>query len=127
MSNDDDTLTDEQLERLRELLEQKLEEVRTALVGAQEDARPVGLDLPIGRLTRVDALQQQHMAAARKQRLRTQETQIQQALARVGAGTYGECVRCEEPVGYRRLSVQPEAPLCLRCQQEVARSGDGLS
>jgi DnaK suppressor protein len=101
---------------------QKLrEEVQQGLLASGNDARPVDLELSIGRLTRVDALQQQHMAAARRQRLTTQLAQIQQALGKVEAGTYGECVACEEPIGYARLSARPESPFCVECQNAKAR------
>jgi DnaK suppressor protein len=116
MTGADDSLTVKQFESLRELLRQRREEVRQGLAASKDDARPVGLDLSIGRLTRVDALQQQHMATARTQRLETQLAQIQQAFAKLQAGNYGECVRCGEPIGYARLSVRPEAPFCVRCQ-----------
>ena len=112
-----DTLTGEQLEALRKSLGEQLEEVQQNLATSREDARPVGLDLPIGRLTRVDAMQQQHMAAARRQRLELQLAQIMQALSKLRAGTYGDCVRCEEPIGYPRLKARPETPFCLACQR----------
>ncbi len=109
-------LTEEQLEGLRGLLESRLAEVKQGLSASSADAKPVGLDLSIGRLTRVDALQQQHMATARRNRLQIQLAQIQQALTKLGAGDYGECVRCDEPISYARLRVRPETPFCVRCQ-----------
>jgi DnaK suppressor protein len=116
MSNDDDELTAEQLELLGDVLRQRLADVHRDLSASKEDARPVGLDLSIGRLSRVDALQQQHMAEARRQRLETQVAQIQQALGKLNGGTFGECLRCGEPIGFARLKVRPEASLCVRCQ-----------
>jgi DnaK suppressor protein len=116
MSREAEVLTEEQLERLRAVLQARLGEVQQGLAASSDDAKPVGLDLAIGRLTRVDALQQQHMATARRNRLRTQLAQVQQALAKLNAGTYGECVRCEEPIGFARLQVRPETPFCVRCQ-----------
>jgi DnaK suppressor protein len=120
MSRDAEELSEDQLETLRTLLAARLEEVQQGLAASTDAARPVGLDLSIGRLTRVDALQQQHMATARKNRLQSQLAQIQQALAKLHAGSYGECVRCDEPIGYARLRVRPETPFCVRCQ---GRSG----
>lgn len=42
-------------------------------------------------------------------------TQIRAALARIAAGTYGECVRCGEPIAEARLDALPWTPLCRRC------------
>ena len=41
---------------------------------------------------------------------------IDEALQRVEAGDYGECVNCGEPVQEKRLNAVPWARYCLRCQ-----------
>ena len=41
--------------------------------------------------------------------------QIEAAIARIEAGTYGECSKCGEDIAPARLDVQPEAPLCIGC------------
>jgi DnaK suppressor protein len=109
-------LTPEQVGQLRERLERARDEVEASLAEATTDARPVDLDLSIGRLSRMDALQQQSMASARKARVEARQKQVQAAFARLEDGTYGLCVRCEEPIGWDRLNARPEAPLCRTCQ-----------
>ena len=41
---------------------------------------------------------------------------IDEALARVEAGEYGNCINCGEPVQEKRLEAVPWARYCLRCQ-----------
>lgn len=41
--------------------------------------------------------------------------QIEAAIARIDGGTYGECQKCGEAIAPARLTVQPEAPLCINC------------
>ena len=41
---------------------------------------------------------------------------IDEALARIETGDYGECVNCGEPVPEKRLEAVPWARYCLRCQ-----------
>lgn len=41
---------------------------------------------------------------------------VQAALERLAEGTYGDCLACGEPIGIQRLSVLPEAALCVDCQ-----------
>lgn len=90
---------------------------------AKEEARPVNLDLPIGRLSRVDALQQQSMAAANRRSLELRLQQVAAALAAHAEGAYGDCRRCGEPIGYPRLQARPETPLCVACQGARERRG----
>ena len=41
---------------------------------------------------------------------------IDEALVRIEAGEYGECVHCGEPMQEKRLEAVPWARHCLRCQ-----------
>ncbi len=41
--------------------------------------------------------------------------EVDAALARVDAGTYGACDRCGAPIGAARLDALPAARLCIRC------------
>ena len=41
---------------------------------------------------------------------------IDEALDRIEAGEYGQCVHCGEPVQEKRLEAVPWARHCLRCQ-----------
>jgi DnaK suppressor protein len=44
---------------------------------------------------------------------------INSALARIEAGTYGECTDCGVDIAPARLHASPEAPRCIRCQEKV--------
>ncbi len=39
------------------------------------------------------------------------------ALSRIEAGTYGQCASCAEPIQSGRLEALPEAVLCVRCAE----------
>jgi DnaK suppressor protein len=41
--------------------------------------------------------------------------EVDAALARVDAGSYGVCERCGEPIGAGRLDARPVARTCIRC------------
>lgn len=43
--------------------------------------------------------------------------QIDRALARMEAGTYGICARCGAPIPPERLEAMPEAELCVTCKE----------
>jgi len=82
---------------------------------------PVDLGEPIGRLSRMDAIQQQQMARATRDALETRRQQVAAALAAVEPGDYGSCRRCKESIDAARLRVRPESPLCLDCQRDLER------
>ena len=109
-------LTDSQITELIADLYALEESLREQLAAARDGARPVDLDLPIGRLSRMDAVQQQSMAAANRRRLELRLQQIAAAPVAHAEGDYGCCRGCDEPVGYRRLKARPETPFCVDCQ-----------
>ena len=113
--------SEKELEEFSKLVTEQLAEVQASLELATDDAKPVDLGLSIGRLSRVDALQQQHMAVARRRDLETRRSQLRAALARIEAGSFGECLSCEEPIGLGRLRARPESTLCRDCQQSRGR------
>lgn len=112
-------LTDSQVEQLKQKLLTLQDELRTLLEATETETRPVDLGEPIGRLTRMDALQQQHMAQASRRGHQSRLQQVATALAVIRDGDYGWCRKCEEPIGFARLSARPEAPFCLDCQSRT--------
>jgi len=54
-------------------------------------------------------------AIAYQQRQELDEIEI--ALGKINAGTYGVCEMCEEPIGYARLEVKPFARYCISCRE----------
>ena len=42
---------------------------------------------------------------------------VQSALARLEAGTYGECTQCGTDINEARLHANPEAARCMDCQE----------
>ncbi|HVE73703.1 MAG TPA: TraR/DksA C4-type zinc finger protein [Mycobacteriales bacterium] len=47
--------------------------------------------------------------------------QVERALARLDAGTYGRCENCGNPIPKARLQAFPRATLCVTCKQREER------
>jgi DnaK suppressor protein len=112
-------LSEEQLKHFEERLLKMREDVSARLRAAGESARPVDLGQPIGRLARMDAMQVQQMARTQRRRDETLLQTIAAAISRIRHGSYGQCLRCEEPIGIERLEVSPEGALCRDCRQST--------
>ncbi len=117
----DDELSQEQIEELRAMLVELREKLNALLKSSAKRSETVDLDAPIGRLTRMDAMQQQSMAKAERRRHELRLLQVNAALKTIDSGAYGNCKRCEEPIAPKRLRARPEAPFCLECASELER------
>ncbi|WP_426415487.1 TraR/DksA family transcriptional regulator [Aestuariirhabdus sp. LZHN29] len=110
-------LTTEQQHELRQSLLSQRDELTQQLHQGLDSSAIVELDQQaFGRVSRQDALLQQSMAKATVQQAEEQLRQVTRALARIESDDFGYCEQCEEPIGYARLRVRPEAPWCMACQ-----------
>jgi DnaK suppressor protein len=46
---------------------------------------------------------------------------VEQALNRLSEGTFGECVRCSQTIGAKRIEAVPWTPYCIDCQEEIEK------
>ncbi len=108
-----------ELQQLKELLEAQKQTLEQQLQQVEANTQPVTLDQQsVGRVSRIDAIQQQQMAVANRQQLMQQFNAINTSLKRLQTDEYGFCLECGEPIGFARLQVQPYAPYCLACQSD---------
>lgn len=103
-----------------QIAKKRLAERREELEGLSEiskEARDtVELDQQaVGRLSRMDAMQQQAMAEAQERTRQLDLQRIELAERRLREGDYGYCVECDEEIPDGRLAIDPMAERCVRC------------
>ncbi|WP_298973614.1 TraR/DksA C4-type zinc finger protein [uncultured Roseobacter sp.] len=69
----------------------------------------------VGRLSRMDALQNQAMAQAQARRRQAERQKIAAALQRLDEGEYGFCTDCGEEIAPARLLADLAIARCLDC------------
>lgn len=112
-----DELTSQQQSELSALLESLKQELEAHLSRSEGSDAPVAPSEAIGRLSRMDAIQQKELAGANRRNSERRLTMIKAALAALERGEYGLCRDCEEPIAYKRLRARPETAFCLSCQR----------
>lgn len=90
---------------------------------SKEGSRPVDLDQPIGRISRMDAIQQQQMAESNRRGYKLRLRRVEAALSAMGNAEYGLCHACEEPIAFRRLKAVPESRMCIQCKSAQEQRG----
>ncbi|MGR9072294.1 MAG: TraR/DksA family transcriptional regulator [Gammaproteobacteria bacterium] len=104
------------MEKFRRLLFDRRNELKILSGAGKASAEPVELDQTrIGRLSRMDAMQQQAMHQESHRRREMELKRIELALCRMDDGEYGHCMNCGQPIGEKRLVFDPAATLCIRC------------
>jgi DnaK suppressor protein len=97
---------------------QRLEKRLSEITQNQKPIAPVALDHSrVGRLSRMDAMQQQAMAQAAARLTAMEEQRIRTALDRMKSGDFGFCMNCDEEISEGRLRVDPSVLTCIACAQ----------
>lgn len=103
----------------RQRILEEMEELRALSDGSRDSRAPVELDQQsVGRLSRMDAMQQQSMDLAREERRRQRLGILSAALRRMEEDEFGYCLSCGEDIAAARLAADPAATLCVDCQRK---------
>jgi DnaK suppressor protein len=109
------------IEHYHALLLKRREKLLAVAETADAAADTVELDQTRqGRLSRMDALQQQAMSQESIRRRDLELRRISAALARIESGDYGYCVTCDEEIAPARLEINPAAEQCIKCAEKSA-------
>ncbi len=114
-------LTDAQRAELRTALQTMERELAEAIDLSAAEAKPVDLETPIGRLSRIDAIAQREISAAGRRQQIQQLGQVRTALAAIDGDEFGSCLVCDDPIPFGRLRARPFSTICLRCQADRER------
>ena len=102
--------------KAREKLVARRGELEKLSEGSADARETVTLDqASVGRLSRMDAMQQQAMAQATERQRTVEISRIGKALERLDEDEYGACVECGEDISEKRLAIDPAATHCIKC------------
>ena len=111
-------MTDQQkdIDHLVVMLRDEMDQLKQLSETAKDSRAPVTLDQQsVGRLSRMDAMQQQSMELATEERRQYRLAALAAALRRVKSGDYGYCLKCDDKIAAGRLAVDPAVTLCIDC------------
>lgn len=108
-------------EQLLALRHEVFDEVRTATRDAAESLELQGVP-DLGDLSAAESQREVLLNLSETQRRTLLD--IDAALERIDDGSYGICLRCEEPIAPRRLAVRPFSRYCIDCKTDVEKFGE---
>jgi DnaK suppressor protein len=107
------------LERLAAQLAQQRSDLRREIEedGADPDSDEVSFEGDAGFSDRSHSTEERARVISVVRALRSNLRDVDRALAKIAAGTYGTCERCGRPIGEERLDAIPWAILCIDCKK----------
>ncbi len=118
-----DELSKQQETTLHDKLLKQKNALKNLLVDNEDTSKPVQLDQQaLGRVSRIDAIQQQKMAVANRASQELTLVQTIKALRRIHEDNYGYCQECDKYIPYERLLIKPETSFCIQCQSALEKN-----
>lgn len=109
-------LNETEVRHFSRLIRTRLRELDSENALGQQGQSIVELDQQaVGRLSRMDALQNQAMSLAQQNRRDQQARLLLEALVRIEEGEFGYCEDCGEDIAQKRLELNPAATKCISC------------
>ena len=105
-------------QELRKKIEEAIEAQKILIASLAETSKPVAPDNAIGRLSRMEALNDRAVSEASLNAARHKLSRLETALGKVDQPDFGLCVRCDNPIPPGRILLMPEATRCVPCSEK---------
>ncbi|MCH8568532.1 MAG: TraR/DksA C4-type zinc finger protein [Balneolales bacterium] len=108
-------MTEEERTKLKEIIQEHILKVEADIKELNELVKPVSLDASIGRISRMDAINNKSINedALRKTQKRLQK--LENIITIADTKEFGKCVRCGSEIPFGRLEFMPESRSCVKC------------
>jgi DnaK suppressor protein len=110
-------MTNEERKYLEDLLHQEIAKTSDKIETLVELCKPIAPENAIGRITRMDAINNKTISEAGLRQAEGKMQQLKLALIRINEENFGNCRRCGNPIQPRRLVLMPQSPFCVSCAQ----------
>ena len=96
-------------------LEKKLVRIDKEIIELKDLTAPVAPDCAIGRVSRMDAINNRSVNEAALRKKQEQQRAIKFALTQINSDSFGKCVSCGNEIPIGRIILMPESIKCVRC------------
>lgn len=108
-------MTTEEAAMVKGRIEKRIVKLERSVAELVEATKPVSPDVSIGRLSRLDAINNKSVAERTLREQRKDLEALQHVLSLYGSPDFGKCARCGNEIQLGRLKFMPESTKCINC------------
>ena len=108
-------LTEEQIREIKELIQKKIHDLDSKIEEYKELTRPIAPDSAIGRVSRMDAINNRSVNQAALRKAEEQKRDLLSALKNIDKDFFGLCTKCGGNIPIGRILLMPGKTRCVRC------------
>jgi DnaK suppressor protein len=102
-------------DEIREKIDKEIKRTEEKIKDYSEMSKPVSPDDAIGRLSRMDAINNKSVAEAALHKAKEKLKKLGYAKTQIGKVGFGKCKRCGNPIPIGRIIIRPESLYCVSC------------
>jgi DnaK suppressor protein len=102
-------------EEIKQKILEEISKTEKLIVEYKEMTRPVAPDDAIGRISRMDAINNKSVTEASLRQAEEKLLNLKRVLSLVGTSDFGICIKCGKPIPAGRILYRPESLTCVNC------------
>jgi DnaK suppressor protein len=108
-------MTVQERNELKEKIHKTISKTESDIERLVEETKPISPENSIGRVSRMDAINNKSVAEAALRSSKRKLAALQHALTKIDSPEFGKCSRCGGRIKPARLMFLPESSQCVRC------------
>ncbi len=102
-------------EKLKIEIAKRLIKFEEQIVELKELSKPIEPDCAIGRVSRMDAINNQSISQSQLAKKLIQKNGLEAALENMDQDDFGKCINCGQTIQLGRILIMPESRKCVNC------------
>ena len=105
----------EELKKLEKEIKDLINKLESEISDLEESAAPVAPENSIGRISRMDAINNKSVVEASLRNRKKKLSRLRLSLSKVYDPGFGQCTYCKKTINPKRLMLVPESDKCINC------------
>ncbi len=111
-------MNEKQLKEVTITIKGEIEKTKTDIVDYREASKPIAPDVSIGRISRIDAINNKSVIEAALRTAENKLNSLEQILLNVDKKDFGLCAQCQQPIPIQRMLLVPHSRFCVNCASQ---------
>ncbi len=103
------------MNEIKETIEKEIVKTEAAVAEYKEITKPIAPENAIGRVSRMDAINNKSVAEAALRQAQEKLKRLQYMIKQVGNPDFGKCAKCHRQIPIGRIMLMPQSRFCVNC------------
>jgi len=102
---------------MKQKLLDEISNTKKSIEEYKEMTKPVAPDNAIGRLSRIDAINNKSVTEAALRQAEEKLRNLNRVFSQLGSKDFGLCLKCKKQIPLGRILIRPESLYCINCAE----------